>query len=362
MMRLLKVISFTIALLLLHTVGYARFIQIHSSDTLIKLKHVSPDPHYISDYYNRHLIVRFYFSNKYNSFKFFDHGDRLLYKPNSHNNLGVGFNYKFIGLNIGLNMPFLTKDNAVYGETKYLDLQSHLYLNKYVVDFYGQFYRGYYISNPATAVTDAQPGAYPLRPDIRTKNIGIFAQYVPNFKHFSFNAPYYQNEYQKKSAGSLIVGGGIYYTDAHGDSAIIPSNIKYTNFYDHNDFDLVYNSGIALSMGYAYTLVIKGHFFITASPNLGAGINYSDLSNTFTHSHDGILGPQYNLSIRFAIGYNSEHYFVGMNFVDQVTENKVPGQGNWYEVNAGNTRFVIAKRFKTKKRTFLDEQPIIQSH
>jgi len=314
----------------------------------ILIRHGNKDTSYIREYYKKHLVVRLYESTKFNNFKYVDGSDKLVYKPNNHNNFGFGFNYRFISLNFGFYLPFVDKNGDKYGITKPLDLQTHIYVHKFIVDFYGQFYKGYYLYNTGDVINNA-PANYLIRPDIATRDISLEVQYLFNDKQFSYNAPFYQNERQKKSAGSFLLGGGIYHTDAKADSALTPSNTSYNNFFQNYHFNQSNNNGIDFIIGYAYTLVIKKVFFITDILDGGAGINRSSLSNTSINETNYKYGPQVNITEKFAAGYNSDNYFAGITYIRLITEDHSIYPHTWQEVNTGNFRITIAKRFRLKK-------------
>jgi hypothetical protein len=214
------------------------------------------DPAYIEDH-TRDLTVRIYGSRKYTYYDMVDKRlkEELLYRPNTSNNVGFGFNYKFLGINFGFKLPFINNDDDKYGKTKYLDLQSHLYLRKLVIDFYGQYYKGYYLANRRF-----NSQALTLRPDMYNTDLGLNVQYIFNDKKFSYRAAYLQNEYQKKSAGSFIVGGEVFAWKMKGDSALIPSNLGIEGFFDNEPFHKTGSVSIAANVGYAHTFVIKKYF------------------------------------------------------------------------------------------------------
>jgi hypothetical protein len=320
---------------------------------VLSLKHRTPDTAYIKDFYNHYIVFRLYESTKFNNYQFADRGNKITYKPNNHNNLGFGFNYKFISVNLGFFVPFLSKDKNKYGTTQTLDLQTHLYLQRFIVDLYGQFYNGYYLANPSSLMPNTI--GYVLRPDLHTRDISAVVQYVFNYKKYSYNAAYYQNEYQKKSAGSFIAGAGIYHTDAKADSALISPATVYTNFYEGKQFNKIANNSIALSLGYTYTYVYKQHFFLTGSLSGGAGLNISVTDNTDTYEKHSRLAPEYNITGRAAAGYNSNVYFAGVTYVRLVTESGAPFSHTFQDVNAGNFRVIVAKRFRIKNRSLLDK-------
>jgi hypothetical protein len=47
-----------------------------------------------------------------------------------------------------------------------------------------------------------------------------------NPQRFSFNAAMTQNEWQKKSAGSFMIGGLVYYGQIKGDSSLVPKQVE----------------------------------------------------------------------------------------------------------------------------------------
>ncbi|XZF13411.1 DUF4421 domain-containing protein [Chitinophagaceae bacterium MMS25-I14] len=326
------------------------FFSISTEAQGLKWLKTKNDTAYISDH-SRDLTVRLYGSRKYTDYKLHDRGEQhaLKYKPNNNINVGVGFNYRFLGINLGFNLPFINNDNDRYGRTKHLDLQSHLYLRKITVDFYAQYYKGYYLANASDVLNDynTQP-EYPRRPDMHSLNLGIDMQYIFNDRKFSFRAAFLQNEYQKKSAGSFMLGASVYSFFLRADSSIIPADIYKNAFFDQYRFSKSNVYSIAVGGGYAYTFVLGKHFFITGSLMGEAGINYTTMDGTEQKNKADL---QLNTIVRCAAGYNSERYFAGIHFVDLVTRNNTPVPAAYQEFGAGNFRVSFAKRFGVKRKT-----------
>ena len=67
----------------------------------------------------------------------------------------------------------------------------------------GEFYKGYYLSGGLAAPPGEQ---YYIRPDIGLSLGGIAFYRALNDKKFSYQAGLLQNEWQRKSAGSILVG------------------------------------------------------------------------------------------------------------------------------------------------------------
>ncbi len=154
----MKTVPVLILMLVFSLNGYGQAIEI---------KHTSRDSAYIRDYYKHHLIVRVYECSRFNSFKFVDGHDKLIYKPNHHNDIGLGFTYKVISINFEFYVPIFGQNNDRYGATHSFDLQTYAYIHKFVIDLYTRFYHGYYLSNAGAALTNSPPVV--VRPDIETK-------------------------------------------------------------------------------------------------------------------------------------------------------------------------------------------------
>lgn len=321
---------------------------------VLRWLHTENDSNYVQDL-TKDLTVRLYGSRKYNYFDMHDRslGEEVLYRPNANNNVGVGFNYKFIGLNLGFNLPFINNDNDRYGKTKYLDLQTHLYTRKIVVDFYGQYYQGYFNSQTKRFFDNAYSvEADHLRPDIINTNIGLHGQYIFNDERFSYRAAFLQNEYQKKSAGSPLIGAEIFAWQMRGDSALVPYQAREEGFYNGMAFTRASNISLAVNGGYAYTLVIAKHWFVTGSLAVAVGANRSVLAFNDGSGKKHGFGWQINNTLRIAAGYNSPKYYVGVHYVDISTRGDAPHAKAYHTFGAGNLRFSIVRRFTMKKPIF----------
>lgn len=313
----------------------------------VVIHHKKRSTTHIQDLYKKYIVVRAYESTKFNNFRFIDGKTKVIYKPNEHNNLGMGFTYKYISLNLGFHIPFADKNPDIYGKTRQLDLQSHIYKRKYIIDFFGQFYRGFYLDNPAI-LANYSPSLPVKRPDMRSRDISLQVQYVFNNNRFSYNAPTYQNEIQRKSAGSFIAGAGIFHANVRADSSIIPATLTDTGFFHRDAFTRAGHIGAAASFGYGYTLVIHKYFFATAILTGGAGVGYSWLGHGGSPA-TGAWAPRLDANLRCAAGYNYGRYFAGVTYIRLQTMAGSAYPATWQQTNRGNFRVIVAKRFRYKK-------------
>ncbi len=312
------------------------------------------DTAYVRDH-SRDLTTRLYFSRKYTGYGVRDYRQRqeLLYRPNSRLNVGIGFNYAFAGLNIGVNMPGVNNDDDRYGRTRFLDAQSHLYLPRFALDLYLQRYEGYYLNRPQNWIENWQPGSpHPQRGDLHTTSTGFNLQYIFNHRRFSYRAAYQQNAWQKKSAGTFLLGSECYLIRMRADSAVTAPAGAGAPFFSGVAFNGsdVYSLGI--NTGYAHTFVYKSHFFLTLSLLGGVGFGSTRLEVR------GAADPakwsfQFNHTARLALGYNSARYFVGLSVVNLAVRSQTPVGRTSISFDTGNVRLNFCRRFAVKPPKFM---------
>lgn len=295
------------------------------------------------------LNARVYFSRKFTNLRISKRNGRspLKYNPNTSLNFGIGATYGGFTLNLGYGFSPINKEKGK-GETSYLDLQSHIYGRKYVVDAFGQFYTGLFLQNTQKYAPDFEEEFY-LRPDIRVRLVGFNARKVMNAKHFSYSAPFVQNRMQKKSAGSLLFGvkAVAFFLDA--DSNLIP---PFVNQEDYGRSILRQVKGRSIqagaTAGYAYSLIYKKYFFITGSFNFGLSVGpVKNIDIEGVEEREWQINP--TISTRFALGYNSKKWYLGFTYLqDETTVRSIDGNA-LKSVGIGNLRFNYVQRIKVKK-------------
>ena len=184
-------------------------------------KGLNQDTNYVISFPD-YLNGRVYLSRKFTNLAISkrNNSEKLKYRPNTTINFGVGATYKGVTLNLGYGFSALNEDEGK-GETEYLDLQSHIYRSDKVIDIFGQFYEGLYLRNTKDYAPEF-PANFYLRPDINIKLIGLNARKVLNGERFSYSAPFVQNQMQKKSAGSFLVGFKAIALFTTADSSFLP--------------------------------------------------------------------------------------------------------------------------------------------
>ena len=275
-------------------------------------------PYYIS--LSDSLTLRFLTVNKFNSFQISDRNTEknVDFSPNSDLKLGVGFNYKKIGLNILVNLPGVSIGKSK-GESSYFDFNLTSYGRKFGFDIAYNKYDGYYWSNPDQVMVGYDPKSlgYPQRPDIRTGILAVSGYFNMNHKKFSYLSSFSQNERQLVSAGSPIVGA---YANVFGLSSIdsltvlpnvsIPEDDPELYFDEDLHFKSIQTRNVGVSGGYIYSFIIKQNFFITLSLQMGMGIESTDVTyaDQPTRYIEGV--NVFSVS-RAAVGYNGKLDYIG---------------------------------------------------
>lgn len=286
----------------------------HSADLSPSKKNDEIDTTYIKSY--AHIFTpRILVNNKSNAFSIdeIDTEKSINYEPNSSVNLGFGVTYKWIGLNLAFNFPFVNNDDETYGKTSRLDLQTNIYSRRYVADLFFQRYQGYYVSNPTLYNPGWQTGdPYPIREDISSTAIGATFNYVFNHRKFSYRALFNFNERQKKSAGSFTVGGGGLTYSLTSDSGLVPESIISQSETATNFNALRIRNFYAMG-GYAHTFIIRNWYFAL---NLGLGLGLSGTrlklidGETLNSPTRGSVVSQF----RGSLGYNNDIFYAGLSW------------------------------------------------
>jgi len=345
-MKLPVVIAVCIVILLMNTDGASA--QIFSEESEIKY-----DTNYIQVYKDE-LTTRIFLSRKQTGYslseKYFT--PSLDYKTNPNLLMGIGYTYSFLTLNLAVKLPLLNDDDDIYGESKYVDLQAHTIFRSYIVDIYLQWNKGFYVSNPDELLNDWESGQpYPLRGDLRTNIIGLNVQYLFNSERYSYKASFAQNEFQKRSAGSPILGIEGHWMLGMGDSLLIPGSITQFNILEsYVPFNQVDMFNVGLNGGYAYTFVMKQRIYLSASFILGLAGGKSWFHNTPTsETHISGISLGLNNTSRVSLGYNRNDFYIGLSYIRFSMSNLADLDNGWIAYSTGNLRLNVVKRFRLKR-------------
>lgn len=298
--------------------------------------------------YRKSLTTRLYTSRKYTSLVLQDNlsDTRMRFEPNTNLNLGVGASFNDFTLNIAVGFPFMNP-NRDRVDGSYLDLQGHVYPKNLVIDFFGQFYNGYYLQRVnGESVNDPDILTFP---DMRVRKFGANVQYLFNGDKLSLKSSFQQTGWQKRSAGSLLGGFEMYGGKAGNPYPIPfePDNPLSREFTEVSFFQFGPN------IGYAATLVVKRHFFLTGFVSSSMSFGYSNLEQNISSSKNWNVTNTFFL--RGFAGYNGPVWSINANYVHaNLGLPKVDDFAN--QLMTGNYRINFVYRFDVgpKLKKYLD--------
>ena len=310
------------------------------------------DTNYI-EVYKDELTTRLYISRKQNGYTLSDrlYKPWIQYKTNDNLLLGLGYTYSFLTINLGIKMPFINQDDDLYGKSTYTDLQTHFMFRSYIVDLYLQWNKGYYLANPEDVLHQWDPDQnMPQRGDMRTNIIGLNVQYLFNSSRYSYKASFWQNEFQKKSAGSPIVGLEAYWMLGMTDSLMVAGNIPPSGYMDNIPFNQSDIFNVGLNGGYAYTFVWSEKLYLSLSTLFGISGAYNRIHHTLdSHTLNSGITAGVTNTTSVSLGYNNADYYVGLSFMRFSMSTMAGSYGDWFSYNTGHFRLNFVKRFKLKR-------------
>jgi len=308
------------------------------------------DTSYIKSF--KHLLTsRFYLLAQNTSLVVFPESSATMeYQPNETGRFGIAAFYSWFGLGISFGTKLFRKNPDVYGTTKSYDFRVNAYGKFMAIEGFLQYYRGFYMNYKSSAYKETF-----IVPGMDLVAFGIDGTYIYNYGKFSIRAAYTQNERQKKSSGTLIVKPSFRYYWVDSDTGIIPG--KILDMYSLNQENILSGNFYTLGLGpgYLYTFVFGKYFYITAGGLLE--INWSSYNYTSTEDSYYKTGFAFPLSVRAAVGYNSDTWFIGGSFLSTIyyfqPEKRVQDDFHYHLTQIRfwvGTRFDAFKRWNKKKQ------------
>ena len=305
--------------------------------------------------FEEQLTIRLYLAKKYTSLimKAPVPIQSLRYRPNSLTTMGINGTYKSLSLSLGSGFGFLNPNKDEKGKTRSFDFQTHLYSHDWVTDIYAQFYKGYYLAVGGPAGTVDKN--YYKRPDVKVTLLGTSVYRLLNGDKFSYRAGFSQSEWQKKSAGSVLLGAEIYYGTMKGDSALVPSHIS--SYYPQQGIQRVRLLELGPGAGYAYTAVWEENLFLTGSATVNADISMVKEENALGSVNRTSVSP--NATLRAVAGYNSEEWAATISWLHNSTNAKGRSSNYEYGIKTGDFRITLARRLTPGNKLKRKLQPVI---
>ncbi len=332
-------------------------------DTLLTPPDAPTDTDYVRLFPNT-FTARAYLGEKVSIFSLHNRdADRTIhYRPNAILALGVGVTLRGIGLNYSTRLPFHDQKEDQFGRTRRLDLQVHRYRRKLAVDAYLQRYIGFHLNDSADVFRVESEVTYPYFPNLHQLRFGATVLHMPGGNNYSMRAALNQQEWQVRSAGSLLYGASLYTQFIHNEGrSILPAQYRHpqafyevglpgdANLTEIQNYSLCFNAG----GGYNYVFPGQQNWFVGASGDVGAGPAYSRVKTDGYGRAGGVWDDAVRLNLtanlRLQVGYNSEKWFAGLYTVFHADRYGLPGLKTDVSTAQGIARAVVARRFQSVK-------------
>lgn len=252
------------------------------------------------------------------------------FESNKPVSIGVGFLWNSSSLSFSHGFSFMRDKEK--GKTKATDFQYHYYGDKFLIDLYYKRNKGFYGYTGDNK--EEIPTVDNIFPDFKIHMYGALFQYVRNNKRYSLGAAYDLNRVQVKSAGSLLLGGGVFYSSLRN----IPMLSDGVNDYDKRTYHFGPNIGYGYNWVPLKKMLVAGAFTF--------GVNGAVEENLLTNKTVFTVNP--TVVGRFSIGYIGEEWIVSasavanglfLNFKDDYQTGLLTSTFN----------FTLIKRFNLKK-------------
>jgi hypothetical protein len=297
------------------------------------------DSTYISSYAGQ-LTTKLLAISKINYFRVKDNGNAssIRFRPDRKVNLGIGISYKWFALDLAFNFGIGEQSN--FENSKSTDFQGAIFSSKQYISGSYQYYYGYQYADFSGVPKEDVPNNS-SRDDIRTMSTVIQYLFAFNYDKFSLKAPFIQNELQRKSAGSFLIGARFHLLNIDSDSSMVPSSAK-DYFNEEIYLTSITGSSVIISVGYMYSFVFREHFYATLGLIPGIGVNLGDFKSDIKQPFVAQVSTGW--STMNAIGYNSSRFFGGIqliadNYSFKMKKDLILNQGH------GKIKFHIGYRF-----------------
>jgi len=336
-----SVYKYGLVLFSMLSINYLLFSQQDSTGNMNK-----PDPvdtTWFTDLSNQ-FVLRVYSLYKTNNVDVSNDSLRVKYRPNGAVSLGIGFNYKGLGLGVSFGVPLSQERKEKYGNTKRFDVQFSLYSKRIGMDGFFQAYRGYYIGNPQE-IDEWDHEYFPALPDMRVLTLGFNMFYIFNNKKFSYKSAFVRNQVQNKSAGTITAGLFGNYDAVMTNNGFIP--VAYPDSiagkFDLKEFQAI---TIGLSVGYMYNFVISPRFFINLAAVPGLGYRHYEIKDLHSKSQaDNKIA--FHLLARAAIAYDHTNWF--LNFTASFNFRNYNYKSYDIEMSTEQLRLTFGWRFQERR-------------
>tara|TARA_Y100000589_G_scaffold49585_1_gene41287 strand:+ start:6720 stop:7706 length:987 start_codon:yes stop_codon:yes gene_type:complete len=269
--------------------------------------------------------------------------EKIKYRNNIKPTLGFGFNYQWLAIRIGFNLPVNILNKEKYGDTKYFNINIKSNVNNFffTVDF--KNYRGYSIIDAYKFNNDIENNL--IMPSNNAMSISTNLWYLKN-KTFKMRAFEGKSGHFNSESKTMYLKGTLNYFNIHNNSQnIIPTELA--DSIDYKNAEEIGALDFGIIPGFAYGNRIKNWQF---GLFLGLGGVIQTKYYTKNNSTRSYIGIAPRFDFKFCGGYSKSNYFILL--VSDFDIRSVRINNLNYNHTFYNVRITGGFRLKTKKKDY----------
>jgi hypothetical protein len=255
---------------------------------------------------------------------------------NANDILGFGLTYKIIDFDATFSTGKSTIFSARNESLKQFRISGSFTMRKF-------YFRAFYSDNKGM-ISSAENDAYVSQPDVHMLRMGVQAIYIFNARRYSFRSAYFQNELQRKTAGSFLVRAEPFYRSLGTDSRFVPVQHDQVEVYGQQaGLHYLQAPGLLIMPGYGINVVARGGAiffspFVLAGAGVALNIYKSDLGRLSS------FNTEFAASAGVNTGYNGENFYAKVRFTYDAYY--MPIDPAFFSMRDLNLALVVGYRFR----------------
>lgn len=221
--------------------------------------------------------------------------------------VSAGFAINFPLGGFGYDFRFTRKYFNATGKTvtDFRDIKMNIQGKRIAFEAFYERYFDNYLSNKKSIFQDLSV----YDQDVHSRHWGLSMRINTNDSRFSYKAAFYQTEFQKKSAASILVWYGFDQNQIYRPAGLITES-EARKYYDRmGNLDKLKQNLWFVQPGFAGNVVYKQFYFATAV-YLGSGVQFNQ------QYRDSVVTKKVNLPFisraRSSIGINGDVFYTGL--------------------------------------------------
>lgn len=220
---------------------------------------------------------------------------------NTNDFIGVGMTYKFIDFDLTFSLASTTYLKESRSNLSQFKFSASYTRRKFAI-------RAFVVNSEGFVVQGAD-SSYNSKPTVHDYRIGAQFTWIFNASTYSYAAPLYQNEIQRRSSGSFLLRFEPFYRRLGATESIAPPAYDLqSRFGKQEGLQYLYAPGILVLPGYAYTWSWEGgKYFVSPVICAGPGIAF----NSYEGSQGKIdyVSAEYAASLLVSAGTNRNKWY-----------------------------------------------------